>query len=473
MSTDNLLFEFEKKYPFLYEITAQGVPIYTCHRDAVLARLQKSGDSNTAVFESQKGRIFLRRLLDGIIKMCRFRAHETLIFTSSLYRRDEGRNLAAEYLMDKYPDAVVFEWPSRTEAYDAAYFADPQRGRYCPLDAYIVIYKLYCRLFRRNCDSLAGQLRQKLQEHFDAAPAPAGENEAAAIRYLMERLPRSYAETVFSQRIFRRLFRGYRNVKFAVDFWGSGRENIIPVLPRMPESVELQHGIITPYHPGYIYPEFVRGCGTSFFRRTLLVYGEKTKQLLTENSIFREEQIQVIGNPRIQMYKKLRRTEASERRLVLFASQPFEQDGAATGYYSAMTEYLRGIQKLMETDARWEGYRLGVKLHPRENDAIAELYRQALPGITVYGNATQLYELLSKSLVQLTVSSTTLYEAAEFDTPTIVLAFDNQNAEKIYGFRPWVINTEDDIPRLMERIRDTDAAKKYLTYLKEMSANFN
>lgn len=82
-----------------------------------------------------------------------------------MFRRDYGRNLAAEYLMDKYPDGVVFEWPSRTDLYDIAYFQDDRKDRYCPLDFYILLYKFYGKLHRKEAVKLENDCREQLK-HF-------------------------------------------------------------------------------------------------------------------------------------------------------------------------------------------------------------------------------------------------------------------------------------------------------------------
>lgn len=469
MITDNLLFEFEKKYPFLYEVQAAGVPVYTCHRDAVLARLQKSEGVKTA-FDNQKGRVFPGRLLDSAVKLCRFKDAGTLIFTSSLYRRDEGRNLAAEYLMDEYPNAVIFEWPSRNEAYDAAYFSDPRRERYCPLDAYLVFYKLYARICRKKYSALARACRERLEKQFSQAPAPADEYESTAVAYLLERLPSSYAETLCSQRVFEKLFRGYRNVKYAVDFWGSARENIIPVLPGTPESIELQHGIITSYHPGYIYPELVKNCDTGFFGRTLLVYGEKTRQLLVQNSVFDEKQIRVVGNPRINTYKRIHPLSETERKTIVFASQTYEQDGTGENYYGTVIPILKEVEEILFTDKRWQGYRLAVKLHPRENNGIKSLYEEALPRSVVYDNSSQLFSILSNCFIQLTVSSTTLFEAAAFDTPTVTIQYNHYSPNNIYGFETLHIKSGDRVRDVMTRLLNKTEYDSYLSYLKDNSS---
>ena len=61
-----------------------------------------------------------------------------------------GGNWTAGVLMDKYPDGVVFEWPSRTDLYDIAYFQDDRKDRYCPLDFYILLYKFMGNYIERK-----------------------------------------------------------------------------------------------------------------------------------------------------------------------------------------------------------------------------------------------------------------------------------------------------------------------------------
>lgn len=470
MNPKELLFAFEAKYPFLYDICINGVPVYTCHRDGVLARLQGLKAQQTP--PAEKGKVYPKRIWDSFVKFSRLKKKQTLIFTASLYRRDSGRNLAAEYLLQQYPDGAVFEWPSRVDAYDRAYFTDPQKDRYCPMEWYILLYKFYLKLNRKKYRKWAEECTAQLKAGFADSVAET-EEEQRAIDYLLTELPQEYAATASSHQVFRWLFKGYKKVKYAIDFWGSARENIIPVLPGKPESIELQHGIITTYHPGYMYPDFVKDCKTDFFRRTLLVYGEKTRKQLTEDSIFAPEKVQVIGNPRIKMYKKCFAPKETDRKLLLFASQPYEQDGIATGYYDTVIGYLKQVQDMLEIDPAWAGYQLGIKLHPRENNGVAELYEKALPGVKVYDNASQLYTLLAESFVQLTVSSTSLYEAAEFDTPTVITYFEGQDPERIFGFPVWTMENPEQAVPMLEKLRENENYSRYLQYLKEQSIQYN
>lgn len=470
MKSEELLFDFERKYKFLYEITVRGVPIYTCCRDIVLGMLMGDNYSGNTSYSEETEKIYIRRIIEGLWKSIRFRGKKTLIFTSAMYRRDQGRNLAAEYLMDVYDEAVVFEWPSKNSKFDGAYFSDVERKVYCPLDIYVLFYRLYKILHKNYFKEKRQECYDNLKRYFDAISyGNTNEREKSVIEYLLNTMPEAYADTYVSQNVFRAFFFRYKSVENAIDFWGSGRENIIPVLPGNVKSIELQHGIITNYHPGYIYPQFVNEMNNPFFKRTILVYGEKTKEILFRNSIFKEEQLEVIGNPRIQKYKKELESASKQRDLILFTSQPYEQDGRGNNYYSSMLNYLKEIAVLTDQHPFWKRYKLAVKLHPRESNSVAELYKSQIKKVQIYDNATGLYELLGKSYLQVTVSSTTLYEAAEFDVPTITLQYGNNNPIKIFGVETWHCNQPKDIERIMNKAIKQEDYDHYLKELKEIT----
>lgn len=468
MNQRELLYEFEEKYDFLYKIQSNGVPIYAGLRDGVAKCLLGNTDNVVTEFSERKGHIYPKRILDSFFKLHKFCDSKTLVFTSTVFRRDKGRNLAAEYLMERYSDTVVFEWPGRTDTYDYAYFSDQKRDYYCPLDFYLVCYKFYAQLHKKKFKHLVCQCKEELSAYFASEPIAFEANEQTAVAYIMENMPESYATTVMSQKVFKWLFRHYKHVEQAVDFWGSARENIIPVLPSKPKSIELQHGIITAIHPGYLYPDIAKGSSDSFFGRTLLVYGEKTKKLLMEQSIFCEEQIEIIGNPRIQMYNKCFELKSSERKLILFTSQCYGQDE----YYHTVLPFLKEIEKMTENDSRWNGFKLGIKLHPRENNGVIDLYKRELPRATVYGNSAELYQLLCESFIQVTVSSTSLYEAAIFGTPTVIIRYNRKNLSDIYGFEPRVIERPKDVPYILSELLDSNNREYYLCYLQEKTNSY-
>ncbi|MBE5745088.1 MAG: hypothetical protein E7355_03010 [Clostridiales bacterium] len=470
MKQKSELFAFENKYPFLYDILVGGVPIYTSFRDGVMQLLQDGQKAVSSVQAQRKDGVSIKRVINGFFKKRKFRKKQTLIFTSTVYRRDNGRNLAAEYLLDHYPDGVVFEWPSRNAAYDNGYFTDVNKDKYCPLDYFSVRLKLYSIFHKKEYARLCEECRQTIVPQFAKTPTET-ENEQKAVAYLLEHFPDAYATTVIYQKLFGKFFKRYKNVQYAIDFWGGARENIIPVLRNNPQSIELQHGIITNHHVGYVYPAFVKNIDLAFFKRKILVYGDKTKRILCEQSIFDAENVEVIGNPRTQTYKKVFGVKAEERDLILFASQPYEQDGVGQNYYSLMIKRLKKVQEIMAADERWKRYRLAIKLHPREDNGAIELYRKELDGVEIYDNTSQLYELLLRSFVQLTVSSTSLYEAAEFGAPTISFRYNGVLAKDIYEFDVWEVLNEQDLQDFTKKLLDEKEYEQYVQYLTDKTKN--
>ena len=467
MDFKEVLFKFENKYSFLYELEVNGVPFYTCHRDVVLRILIDGEKNSSSAYKNKKGRVYFFRFLEGVIKLRKFRKRKTLIFTSSMYRRDDGRNLAAEFLMDHYDDAVIYEWPSRNNNYDVAYFRDKKRAQYCPLDIYIVFYKLYRILHKHDLKTKEQEYRKEIEKRLDKICIENTNNEKLALAYLIRELPKSYVEIGISQEIFSKIFRKYKNIHRAIDFWGSARENIIPVLPGKPESIELQHGIITNYHTGYIYPVCANRKCNSFFERKILVYGNRTKNLLTNESIFKVENVEIIGNPRIAEYKKEYVKQDKGRNLILFCSQPFEQDGRANNYYETVIPILNTLEEVVRKEKL--NLNIGIKLHPRENNGVKELYMKKLQNVTVFDNTSQLYDLLSYTFVQITVNSTTLYEAAAFETPTVTISFNGINMKNEYGFDVWEIKRLSDVKEYLDLLSNKEEYSKYLNYFKENS----
>ncbi len=466
MSKQFPLIEFETEYPKLYEILVNGVPVYTALRDGVNARLNGGGTNVAKSSSSENSRVSIRRVLDSIVKLRRLKNAKTLVFTSAVYRRDKGRNLAAEYLMDKYPDTVVFEWPARNEDFDFAYFKDEQKDRYCPLEWYLIKYKLYMRFHSKEYNRYCSECREKLAKILPANTGGLPDNYIKTIEYIKSAMPNSYAEIIISQKIFKKLFKKYRNIEYAIDFWGSARENIIPVLPGKPQSVELQHGAFNAVAmPGYIYPKFVRNLDFSFFNRTILVYGVKSKIILTKESIFKESNVHVIGNPRLEKYKREFETKKSNKGIILFVSQTFEQDGTGYDYYDTVIPILKKIQEIILTDEGWKGIKLGIKLHPRENQAAMKRYKEELPTAEIYGSNTQLYELFSTTLLLIMVSSTALFEAAEFSVPSVMIEYNGITAQNTFGFPVKSMRYTKDVELTMKELSSKEEYNSYLSYI--------
>lgn len=92
-----------------------------------------------------------------------------------------------------------------------------------------------------------------------------------------------------------------------------------------------------------------------------------------------------------------------------------------------------------------------------------------LQNVTVFDNTSQLYDLLSYTFVQITVNSTTLYEAAAFETPTVTISFNGINMKNEYGFDVWEIKRLSDVKEYLDLLSNKEEYSKYLNYLKENS----
>lgn len=75
--------------------------------------------------------------------------------------------------------------------------------------------------------------------------------------------------------------------------------------------------------------------------------------------------------------------------------------------------------------------------------------------------------MLGKSFLHLTANSTTLYEAALFDTPTVLLPYQGYKPEEIFGFDVKITN--DILPN---ELVDTEKYREYLFYLKDQTLKY-
>lgn len=466
------LFEFENKYKRLYDITLSGFPVYTVLRGNLQMILRGERLVQSDAYPIKKDRISIKRIVDSFLKFRKFKDSMTLIFTSSVYRRDYGRNLAVEYLIERYPKACVFEWPTREKLYDDAYVNDALIEKYCPMEYYLLVYKVYKMFHKREYDRYRNQCVLQIKGIFNTLDERCENDFKNAIEYIQEAMPQSYASIAMSQKIFQKLFQKYRHVKYAIDFWGSARENIIPVLQGNPESIELQHGVITSSHPGYVYPEFVKG-KQPFFQRRVLVYGRSTKDILCNNSIFEERKVDIIGNPRIKKYLEEHRRETQERKYLLFTSQPYEQDFGFSGYYDTVFEFLRELKECIHSNVDYSDYKIAIKLHPRENENIKKRYAEVLgDDVEYFGSDKDLYGLLSQTFIHFTVNSTVLYEAAEFGCPTIIFPYGKFDMKQMFGEHTRIVSTKQGMVQCLEELSDVQEYDKYLKYLVQITKEF-
>ena len=169
------------------------------------------------------------------------------------------------------------------------------------------------------------------------------------------------------------------------------------------ECIELQHGLIASNDLYYVYHEqFAPVIGKSFFPEKILVYGPYWKRILENGCEFHSHQIFIAGD---YLYRANTNSEAAiqKENLVLVCAQKNMHD-----------DYTRYIHGLMDHISAYPDWRVIVKLHPLEKNKEA-YYELTSLGAEIRDIETPLDTLLSKAKIQISIYSTTFYDALGFN----------------------------------------------------------
>jgi hypothetical protein len=169
------------------------------------------------------------------------------------------------------------------------------------------------------------------------------------------------------------------------------------------ESIELQHGLIASNDLYYVYHEqFTSVIGKSFFPEKILVYGPYWKRILENGCEYHSHQIFVAGD---YLYRpKLQESISVEKEnLILVCAQKNMHDDY-TGY----------VKELMGQMSDYSDWTVIVKLHPLEKNKGAYYELKEL-GVEIRDIETPLDTLLAKAKIQISIYSTTFYDALGFD----------------------------------------------------------
>jgi hypothetical protein len=179
--------------------------------------------------------------------------------------------------------------------------------------------------------------------------------------------------------------------------------------------VELQHGAVWSYHPGYAW-----GSAAADHRERmsvadrLFVFGEYWKRQLAPNA-FWDGRIDVTGSLRLDSYRRARTGRTSDSVLrVLFTTQGFD--------VSASLDLVAAALSALPAD-----FPLGFtfKLHPtydRDSSPYTERFAGD-PRVRVVGAAEQpaTFDLMTESHLHVSIASTCHFEAVALGVPTVVL----------------------------------------------------
>lgn len=168
--------------------------------------------------------------------------------------------------------------------------------------------------------------------------------------------------------------------------------------------IELQHGLISPLDVYFNYPESLRPFSErALFADDIVVFGNYWKDVLLQGSEYPEERIHVAGDYSLTSLKNGESVSStfSKQNVLLVCAQK-----NLSGDYLSYLDFL--LEKVAPEHPEWEFW---VKLHPLEKEVDRYMAYQDKKQCRVIGKEGDLNELLEVAKIQVTIYSTTLYDA--------------------------------------------------------------
>ena len=191
------------------------------------------------------------------------------------------------------------------------------------------------------------------------------------------------------------------------------------------EVLEYQHGHIYPEHYGYNYHKALKPLkGKLLIPDKFFVYGKYWKEVLLKLNFFDDREIVVSGNPNFENIESLK-INANGKIPILVCSQP-----------NSAHLFMKFCENYMKNSSFKDKYFFIIKLHPREVLGEWKDFVEKRKNIEISNEDT--YVLLKAVDIQLTGSSTTLYEALYFNVSNYIILNDlkineSENFDKNLG----------------------------------------
>jgi CDP-glycerol glycerophosphotransferase (TagB/SpsB family) len=241
-----------------------------------------------------------------------------------------------------------------------------------------------------------------------------------------------------------------------------GRAAVIAGKLKGVPTLELQHGIIHPYHEGYIYTkdEITHDDGVTPYcpiPDKTAVYGPYCKNVLTKVSVYPEDSVVITGQPRYDFLYRIDEIFDKEtickdldlnpnKGIIVLATQGFQPK---YGYPDYDRQLLDAVFNSMND---FPDIQLVIKLHPVEDGELQRkmIAERKLKNVLIIKN--ELYEILSVCDILMSINSTVAIEATILDKPVIIV-----NLADIPDWMPYV---ESGVARGVYRKGDLTPAIK-------------
>lgn len=183
---------------------------------------------------------------------------------------------------------------------------------------------------------------------------------------------------------------------------------------------EFQHGLIAREDLYYAYPPFV--CGfteNALFADRICVFGEYWKRVLVSGEGYPEDAVIVLGDYSLRAEGVARYKGIDKVNALLVTAQK-----------NCVDEYLNYVTGVMELfNERYADWELWVKLHPLERKPEAYEVLKNHPQCRVFGKESDLMHLLAQCKVQVSIYSTTLFDALGLDVVNLSIQNYGRSAD--------------------------------------------
>ncbi len=210
--------------------------------------------------------------------------------------------------------------------------------------------------------------------------------------------------------LFYESFRRYYNllkgqkIKHFIFLCHYQREGLMAAMKKLNiKNTEFQHGLIAHNDLYYVYDEqYAEVMSKALMSDRIIVYGPYWKRMLENGCEFRSRDIHIGGDYLFRL-KNLERQKPEKENLILICTQ--------TGMTA---DYCRYTHILLSHLKKHQEWKVIIKLHPSLADKT--LYDEFLPlGVDIIDKQIPLDILLSRAKIQITIYSTTIYDALGFD----------------------------------------------------------
>lgn len=276
-------------------------------------------------------------------------------------------------------------------------------------------------------ENLASMLRDVKQvvEQFNAADFTSTERDyfASAMQVFVEEF--AIYNTLFADQ-------GVRKCFFCTHYH---REGLIAAAHvHGIEMIELQHGLIAENDLYYAYPDYViQAKKPAFFPNKLLLFGNYWRDVILRGNERNPEDCIVVGDYSYSILKP----KANKANVVFI--------GAQKNMAQPYVDYVKSLLEKLET--AYPDWKVKLKMHPLEKQVA--LYESiSHPQFELIGNEGDLHALLVECRIQISIYSTTFFDALGLEVVNFSLQnfteFADYAADMIKENVAYPLNFEDD-----------------------------